>query len=180
MKTLLMLACLVGVPTSAFAQAALSGTVKDPSGAPISGVVVEASSDALIEKVRTTLTDDAGRYRIEGLRPGTYQVKFTREGWTPHQQDSVELTGALTATVDAELSVGGLTETIIVTRDSPILDVNGTQREVTLSGALVRSIPTVRSYNALLPLIPGVVTTVNDTVTSTATTSFPIHGGRSN
>ena len=121
----------------------------------------------------------AERYRIEELRPGTYQVTFTLGGWNPHQQ-RVELTGSLTATVNARLGIAGLTATVTVTGYSSTIDVQNVKREVTLTGDLVKSIPTVRSYNALLVLIPGVVTSVNDTVTGTATTSFPIHGGRSN
>ena len=178
MKTVLLVACMLGVSTSVFAQATITGTVRDASGAPLPGVVVEASSQALIERIRTTASDDAGRYRIEGLRPGTYQLRFSRDGWTPHQEEGVELTGSITATLDAELAVGALTETITVAGQLPVVDVQSTHREVTLSAALVRSIPTARGYNALLPLVPGVVTSVNDTVTSTATTSFPIHGGR--
>jgi hypothetical protein len=177
--TLLILLWMVIVPTPAFGQAAIAGSVMDASGTPLMNVVVEASSPALIEKARTTLTDAGGRYRIEELRPGTYQVTFTLAGWNPYQQ-RVELTGSLTATVNVKLGIAGLTALVTVTGDSPTVDVQSAKRELTLSGDLVKSIPTVRSYNALLALIPGVVTTVNDTVTGTATTAFPIHGGRSN
>ena len=97
--------------------------------------------------------------------------RFT--GWSPYQQEGVELTGSFTATVNAELAVGPLTETITVTGEVPVVDVHSAKREVTLSGEVVRSIPTVRSYNALLALVPGVVTNFNDTVTGTATTSIP-------
>ena len=78
------------------------------------------------------------------------------------------------------LTVGPLAETVIVSGESPIVDVSSARHEVTLTGELVRSVPTVRSYNALVVLVPGVVTNTNDTVTGTATTSFPIHGGRTN
>ncbi len=168
------------MPVAAFGQAAIGGVVTDPSGAPIAGVRVEASSAALIERARVTVTDGAGRYRIEELRPGTYQVRFALQGWRPYQQEGVQLAGSFTATVNVELAVGSMTETITVTADTPAVDVHNAKRELTLGGDLVRSIPTARSYNALLVLIPGVVTNVNDTVTGTATTSFPIHGGRTN
>jgi len=180
MKTLLILALIVCGSSAAYAQATIAGTVRDSSGTPLAEVVVQASSDALIEKTRTAVSDDAGRYRIEDLRPGIYQVKFTRSGWRPYQHEGLELTGSFTATVNAELAVGTFSEIVTVTAESPVIDVRGTQREVILSGDLVKSIPTIRSYNALLVLIPGVVTNVNDTVTSTATTSFPLHGGRTN
>ena len=174
----LTLAAVVGIPTAAFAQASIAGSVSDPFGVPISGVHVEASSPALIERVRTTVTDDAGRYRIENLLPGTYVVKFALDGWTAYQKEAIELRGSLTATIDAALQIGRVSDTITVTGATPVVDVYGARREVTLSGEVVQSIPTARSYNALLALIPGVVTNVNDTVMGTSTTSFPIHGGR--
>jgi len=175
-----MLGTIFGVPTAVFAQAAVAGVVSDPFGVPISGVTVEASSPALIEKIRTTATDGTGRYRIENLTPGIYVVKFALNGWSTYQTSGIELTGSLTATVDAELQIGRLTDLITVHGGTPVVDVYGAKREVTLSGEIVQSIPTARSYNALLVLIPGVVTNANDTVTGTATTSFPIHGGRVN
>ena len=108
LKALLLLVWLAGIPSAAFAQAAIAGAVTDPSGAPIRGVLVEASSPALIEKTRAAITDGSGRYRIEDLRPGTYRVSFALEGWRPYRQDDVELTGSLTTTVDAELLLGPL------------------------------------------------------------------------
>ena len=164
-KSLLILAWMAALPTAAFAQAAIAGSVRDASGASLPGVSVEASSPALIEKTRTAVTDGTGRYRIEDLRPGIYAVTFTLQGWSPYRREGVELTGSFTATVDAALAVGPLSETITVTGEVPVVDVHSAKREVTLSGEVVRSIPTVRSYNALLALVPGVVTSVNDTVT---------------
>ncbi|HET9383720.1 MAG TPA: carboxypeptidase regulatory-like domain-containing protein [Gemmatimonadales bacterium] len=180
LASVVVLAWMVAYPAKALAQASITGSVTDPSGAPMSGVTVEASSPALIEKSRTTVTDGGGRYRIEDLRPGIYHVRFTLEGWSPYQQEGVELTGSITAPVDAVLAIGALTEAVSVTGEVPAVDVHTAKRETTLSGDLVRSIPTVRSYNALLPLVPGVVTNFNDTVTGTATTSFPLHAGRAN
>ena len=180
MKALLLLVLLAGIPGAAFAQAAIAGSVTDPSDAPIPGVLVEASSPALIEKARTAVTDGSGQYRIEDLRPGVYRVSFTLAGWRPYQQDDVELRGSLTTSVNAQLLLGPLTDSITVTGNVPVVDVHGVKHEVSLTGEVVKSIPTVRSYNALLVLVPGVVTNVNDIVTGTATTSFPIHGGRTN
>ena len=85
----------------------------------------------------------------------------------------VELAGSFTATADTTLTIGHLTDEITVVGEVPVVDVHTARREITLTGETIRSIPTVRSYNALLALVPGVVTTSNDTVTGTATTSFP-------
>jgi hypothetical protein len=86
----------------------------------------------------------------------------------------------LTATVDAQLAAGSLDEAVTVVGALPTVDAYSPNREATLSQEVVTAIPTVRSYNALLVVIPGVVTSVSDTVTGTASTSFPIHGGRVN
>jgi hypothetical protein len=180
LKAVLGVAGLVSAPASVFAQAAIVGSVRDPSGARMPGVTVDATSAALIEKSRTTLTDGAGRYRLEELRAGTYQLRFTRPGWKTHQLNDVELIGSFTATVDVELEVGALTETVSVVPELPVVDAYSTRRSTTLTGDVVRSLPTARSYNALLMLVPGVVTSVTDTVTGPSTMSFPIHGGRAN
>lgn len=178
MRALLLAVSIVVIPSAVLAQAAITGTVLDASGAALAGAVVEASSPELIEKLRTTISDQSGRYRIENLRPGTYTVRFARAGLSEVRRDGIDLTGSFTATVDATLEVGPLTDTITVTAETSPLDVRGAKRELTLKGELLRSIPTARSYNALLVLIPGVLTNSNDVVTGTATTSFPIHGGR--
>jgi hypothetical protein len=180
MKTLVLLAVIAGNPAAAFAQAAIAGTVRDPFDAVLPGVLVEASSPALIEKTRTAVTDASGQYRIQDLRPGSFTVRFTLAGWSPYERNGVELTGSFTATVNGRLSPGRLTETVTVAGEVPVVDVHAAKHEVTVSAELVRSLPTVRSYNALLVLVPGVVTNANDIVTGTASTSFPVHGGRSN
>ena len=177
---LLAILAWAGTSTAAFAQAAIAGSVKDSSGAPLPGVAVEASSPALIEKTRTAVTDGHGRYRIEDLRPGVYTVRFTLKGWRPSQLEGVELTGSFTATADTTLAIGPLTDTVTVIGERSAVDVYTAKHEVTLSGEIIRSIPTVRSYNALLALVPGVVISSNDTVTGPASTSFPFHGGRQN
>jgi hypothetical protein len=171
---------VVLLPLSAAAQAVIAGTVRDTSGAILPGVTVEAASPALIEKVRSAVSDGSGQYRVEDLRPGTYSVTFTLPGFSAFKRDGVELTGSFTATINAELRVGTLEETVTVTGESPIVDVQSARRETTLNSDVIRSIPSVRSYNAIVVVVPGVVTNLNDTVTGTATTQFPIHGGRSN
>jgi hypothetical protein len=180
MKQLALLVCLIGVPVTAFAQATIAGAVTDPSGSAIQGVAVDASSPSLIEKTRQAVTDEDGRYRIEDLRPGSYTVTFSRMAWRTAVRTGVELMGSSTVTVDASLAVGLVEETVTVVGDLPTVDVHTANREATLSQEVVTSIPTVRSYNALLVVVPGVVSSVTDTVTGTATTSFPIHGGRAN
>src|SRR3954466_8230795 len=116
-------ACLLLVPAVSYAQASIAGTVKDPSGAVLPGVTVEASSPALIEKVRSVVTDGTGQYRIVDLRPGTYAVTFTLTGFSPIKREGIELSGSFVATVNADLRVGSVEETVTVSGVSPVVDV---------------------------------------------------------
>src|SRR3954469_23640315 len=106
LRTVVALTCLV-VPTAAYAQASITGVVKDTSGAVLPGVTVEASSPALIEKARPVLTDGTGQYRIEDLRPGSYAVTFTLAGFSTIRREGIELTGSFVASINTELRVGG-------------------------------------------------------------------------
>src|SRR6185503_418311 len=103
---------LVLVPAMAFAQASVTGVVKDASGAVLPGVTVEASSPALIEKTRSAVTDGTGTYRIVDLRAGTYSVTFSLSGFSAVRRDGIELSGSFTASINADLKVGALAETI--------------------------------------------------------------------
>src|SRR5688572_17194124 len=174
---LLVLAGVLLLPASAFAQAAIAGTTKDASGAVLPGVTVEASSPALIQKVRTTVSDDRGLYRIVNLPPGTYVVTFTLQGFNVVKRDGVELTGAFTAVIDADLAVGGLTETITVTGASPIVDVTSVRRQTTISSEVLTSIPTARSWAATALLIPGIVTIGGSPADVQVTPQMTVFGG---
>ena len=175
----LLLVSVVCVPQTAFAQA-IAGAVNDATGAALPDVTIQVESSALIEKTRTVVTDQRGQYRIEALRPGVYTVTFRREGFHPQVREEVRVTSAFTTSVNVQLAPGSLTETITVTGETPTVDVHSATAATTLRGEVVKSLPTVRSYNALVVLIPGVVTSANDVVTGTAATQFPIHGGRGN
>src|SRR6185503_6905993 len=109
-------ALLALLPGLAAAQggSTISGVVKDASGAVLPGVTVEAASPALIEKVRTVITDSAGQYAIVQLRPGIYTVTFTLPGFSVVKRENVELTTDFTSTINAEMKVGALEETITV------------------------------------------------------------------
>jgi len=179
-KFVALFAFVALLPSIAVAQASLTGVVKDASGAVLPGATVEAASPALIERVRSAVSDGSGQYRIEDLRPGIYSVTISLPGFSTYKREGIELTGTFTATINADLKVGAVAETVTVTGETPVVDVQSAAREITLSTDVVKSIPTVRSYNAMVIVVPGVVTNLNDTVTGTATTQFPIHGGRNN
>src|SRR5262245_1564596 len=124
----LVLAILT-LPGAAFAQSSLAGAVKDPSGGVLPGVTVEAASPALIEKVRSVTTDATGQYKIVDLRPGTYTVTFSLTGFSIVKREGIELTGSGTVQVNADLKVGAVEETITVTGETPIVDVQNAARQ---------------------------------------------------
>ena len=178
LRTLVVFGIAVVLPGVAAAQVTLAGTVKDASGAVLPGVTVEASSPVLIEKVRTTATDSNGNYRIESLTPGTYNVTFTLAGFSVVKREGVALSGSGVVKIDADLKVGGVQETITVTGETPVVDVQSTKREVTLDNETIRNLPSVRSYSYLLTTVPGVQSNINDVNTGPVFAIFPVHGGR--
>src|SRR5688572_592723 len=102
LKVFLVLGCVL-VPGIAAAQSAIAGVARDSSGAVLPGVSVEVSSPALIEKARTAVTDQAGQYRVVDLRPGTYSVTFTLQGFNTVKREGVVLDANFTAPVHAEM-----------------------------------------------------------------------------
>jgi hypothetical protein len=172
------MALLLVSPAVSWAQVTLAGVVTDNSGAVLPGVTVEASSPALIEKVRTAVTDGSGRYRIESLQPGTYAVTFTLSGFAAQKRDGVILSGSGVVTVNGDLRVGGVQETITVTGESPVVDIASTKRELTLDNETMRSLPAVRAYSYLLNTVPGMTTNITDVNTGPVFAIFPVHGGR--
>ena len=143
-------------PVGAEAQSVLVGTVKDTTGAVLPGATIEASSPALIEKTRSTVTNDQGQYRLVDLRPGTYVITFTLPGFSTFQRNDFLLVADFTATVNAELRIGSVEETITVTGQSPLVDVQQTTRRVVLSRELLESVPTGRDVQSIGVSLPAV------------------------
>jgi hypothetical protein len=143
------------LPSMALAQASITGNAKDTSGAVLPGVTVEAASPVLIEKARTVVTDSNGRYQIVDLRPGTYTVTFTLSGFNTFKRDGVVLSGTAALTVDAELRVGSLEETITVTGEAPVVDTHTLTRQQVLSADVVDALPSARNYVTLARMVSG-------------------------
>jgi len=182
LKALAVMVSLLVIPTAAYAQASIVGTVKDASGAVLPGVTVEASSPALIEKTRSVVTNSVGHYSIEDLRPGTYVVSFSLTGFATVKREGIELTGGFIATVNADMKVGGVAETITVTGEAPTVDVASTRNQQVISGQTVAEIPSSRQYSAFTHLIPAINVQQNDFEGSNPAlySVFQIHGGRRN
>ncbi len=146
------------VVSNAASAQTIAGAVRDQSGGVLPGVTVEVSSPALIERVRTASTDGAGQYRIVNLSPGVYAVVFTLSGFSTSKREGVELTGNFTATVNADLRVGALEETIVVSGASPTVDVQSLTRQTVFTREVLDALPAARSIQAAAVLIPGVTT----------------------
>jgi hypothetical protein len=146
------------LPATAGAQQAsgIAGVVRDTSGALLPGVTVEASSPALIEKVRVASTDGEGRYNIVDLRPGTYTVVFTLPGFQTFRREGIVLTAGFTAAVNAELQVGSLEETITVTGETPLVDTQNVRRQTVVSDEMLDTLPTsTKQANSVVALTLG-------------------------
>ena len=149
-------AFMLFAPSVVYAQATLAGIARDTSGAVLPGVTVEAASPVLIEKVRTATTDATGRFTIPDLRPGTYKVTFSLTGFRTIVRDGVELAGTAVATVNADMAVGGVQETITVSGATPVVDLQSTTRQAVMDQEVVSAIPSSRTPFTVGVLIPGV------------------------
>jgi hypothetical protein len=155
-RTILGAVCFALLPVVASAQTStIAGTVKDASGAILPGVTVEVASPALIEKVRSATTDGSGQFQIVQLRPGTYTVTFTLPGFSVVKRENVELTSDFTATINADLKVGAVEETITVSAESPIVDVSNITNRTVMTREVMDAIPTGRNIQAIGIMIPG-------------------------
>ena len=176
----LLLLLVLPSPVTAQSNSNIAGVVKDATGAVLPGVTVEAASPALIEKVRSVVSDSAGQYKIVNLVPGVYAVTFTLPGFNTTKHEGIALTASFTATVNADMRLGALEETITVTGAVTTVDVQNvvTQRVVTRD--VLDAIPTgSRSVVNMGVLIPGVTVNNQDVGGSAFTSSqIAIHGGR--
>ena len=162
-RTLMAFAGAMLLSAAAYAQSGITGVVKDTTGAAMPGVTVEASSDVLIEKVKSAVSDGDGNYRIADLRPGTYSVSFTLPGFKTFKRDGLQLQAEFTATINAELSVGSLEETITVTGSSPVVDVTTSAKVSVLNREAIDAIPTGRTIQGMAQLVVGVSLSLPDT-----------------
>ncbi len=142
-------ACVLWLPATAQAQSAVAGVVKDTSGAVLPGVTVEASSDVLIEKTRSVITDGEGAYRIVDLRPGTYSVTFTLPGFQTFKREGLDLPANFTATINADMKVGALEESVTVSGASPVVDVSSNAKSQVLNREVLDAVPSAKTIQSL-------------------------------
>ncbi len=156
------LGVLVAAPSSALAQSAIAGLVRDTTGAVLPGVQVEASSDVLIEKTRSAVSDGEGRFQIIDLRPGTYVVTFTLQGFNTFRREGLELPSNFTMTVNADMRIGEFQETLVVTGDSPVVDIHSASSTQVVQREVYDSLPSARNVQSVAQLMPGVRMNVSD------------------
>jgi hypothetical protein len=157
------LSLVFGEALPAFAQTSgIAGVVRDTSGAVMPGVVVEASSDVLIERTRSVTTDTQGQYKIIDLRPGTYTVTFTLPGFATVRRENVELSADFTAPISVELRVGTLEETVTVSGASPVVDMQGVVRRQVITKDAIDAMPTSKNWSTIGVMTVGVSSNQND------------------
>ena len=179
-RNIVLLAVLgLGLPSAALAQGAIAGTVRDTSSAVLPGVTVEASSVALIEKARTVVTDGTGQYQIINLPPGQYPLTFTLPGFNTVRREAVDVSTVAVATINVEMRVGAVEETVTVTGESQIVDVQSANRGVVMRSEVVNQLPATRGYAALVQLLPS-ITGANQVQVTPTIQMFSSHGGRTN
>ncbi len=177
---IMLVAGLGALAATASAQGAggIAGVVRDTSGGVMPGVTVEASSPALIEKVRSVVSDAEGQYKIVDLRPGTYTVTFTLPGFSTIKREGIEISAGFTATINADLKVGGLEETITVSGQSPVVDTQNVVQQKVITREILDSVPTSRSNYAALTPGASRSTDVGGSNGTDAGSTFTIHGSR--
>ncbi len=175
------LMCMTGLAvfaSTAHAQSAIGGTVKDTSGAVLPGVTVEVSSDVLIEKTRSVSTDGQGEYKIVDLRPGVYVINFSLQGFSTFKREGLELPSNFTATINADMKVGALEESVTVSGSSPVVDVQSNQTTQVMSRSVLDSVPSAKTIQSLGQLVVGVTLSSPDVGGSRAMQQayFAVHG----
>lgn len=162
--------------------ASIVGVVKDATGAVLPGVSIAAESPALIERVRSVVADEQGQYRIVNLRPGQYVVTFTLAGFGTVRREGIELVPNVSASVNAEMRLGTLEESITVSGATPLVDVQNVTQQNVLTRTLLDTVPTNKGMLSFAALTPAVVspTTAQDVGGSKGEMSvrMVIHGGK--
>lgn len=179
LEVTLVVLSLAILPTAAAAQSVIVGVVTDASAAVLPGVTVVARSPALIEQVKSVVTDDRGQYRIVDLRPGAYTVTFSLPGFTTIVRDGITLPADFTATVDVQMRIGALEETVTVSGAAPVVDLESTRQRGLLTRTMADTLPTGRSvqnYALTMPAVSGKVDVGGQSNINAAASLLSVYG----
>ena len=137
----------------------LSGFVADAQEGVLPGVLITAESDALLSP-RTTTTDGSGYYVLPNLPPGEYTLTGELAGFSVYIQEGVQMRVGANFSVNMVLPLGGITETVTVTGESPMLDVTSPGNLLNIDGEFLREIPFSdgKFWSDVLDVTPGVLT----------------------
>jgi hypothetical protein len=154
---LLTLACIT-FPMAALGQTlgTIAGAARDSSGAVLPGVTVEVASPALIEKVRSVVTDGSGLYRVVNLPPGLYTVTFALPGFNTVRREGVQVSVGFTASIDGDMRIGAVEETVTVTGESPIVDIQSAALTRSVTAEVFKEIPSGGSWIQMAALVPAI------------------------
>src|SRR5688572_28183838 len=178
LRSSLVIAAITLFPSIALAQATLTGTVRDTSGAILPGVTVEATAPA--QATRSVVTDGNGVYRIIELSPATYTLTASLPGFNKFERAGIQLAGTQVITIPIDLRVGALQETVTVTGETPVVDVQSVRREVVLDSEVIQTVPGTRTVGNLLNATPGLTVDGNGVNPTPTMTFFSARGGQTN
>jgi hypothetical protein len=133
----------------------INGKVADSSGAVLPGVTVSATSPSQMG-IQTSVTDSGGAYRFPGLPPGVYTLTFELSGFNTLKREGIQIALGFTATVNVDLKVASLQETVTVTGDSPVIDTSTTRVQQNFKLESLNETPNARDMWSLLAITPSV------------------------
>jgi hypothetical protein len=139
----------------ASATGTIQGRVTDAQGAVLPGVTVTATSPALLG-VQSAVTSDTGNYRFPAVPPGTYALTYELGGFSTIKREGISITLGFTATLNVEMPLASLQETVTVTGESPVIDTSATRIQQNFKLEQLQSIPNGRDMWALLAVTPSV------------------------
>jgi hypothetical protein len=156
-RVLLTFLLVAGAVPAAFAQGttgSINGTITDNTGAVLPGVTVTVSGPAIMG-VQSGTTTDQGQYRFPSLPPGTFRVQYELAGFSTVVREGIVVNIGFAATVNVQLQVASLAETVTVTGASPVVDTQNTNVQTNFTLEIIKSIPNARDLWALIAVAPG-------------------------
>lgn len=156
----------------------LRGVITDSTGAALPGVTVMATSEAVMGGGLTAVTSHEGVYRFPSLPPGNYQIRIEFPGFQAIALADVRINVGVALTIDRQMQVSGVAETLTVTGESPIVDTKNTSSEVNWTGELKEKLPSSRDLWSTLQQVPGLVMAKENVggIESPFLSNFSVHG----
>ena len=181
-KTLVVLVALISFSSFAAAQGvdtgSLRGRVADTTDAALPGVTVTAISGAVMGGQLTAVTSAEGLYRFPSLPPGVYEIRMELTGFQPIALEGVRINVGLALTIDRQMQVSSIQETLTVVGESPIVDTKNTSAEVSWTPELLQNIPSSRDLWSTMQQVPGLVMAKENIggIESPFLSNFQVHG----